>query len=224
MKKMLLVMAAAALVAGDRVQAQSETVTSVNVVGYYTVTIPANGAALVTPVLDTFDGVTVKELLGDQIPGGVVYIWSRTNSQYVIAQYDEFDGNWAGAGASKTLMRGDALWVVPPKDGSPHTVAMMGEVPADSTSQVLTVGKDAVGYSYPVDIEWTATQLAKDAPYGSILYLWNMNTSTYSIYQKDEFEEAWTTPAGLKIKAGEAFWIVMPTTFAGWTEPKPYTL
>lgn len=224
MKKMMLVMAAASLVVGSSVWAQSETVTSVNVVGYYSVTIPANSAALITPVLETLDGATIKELLGNQIPGGLIYIWSRTNANYVTAEYNEFSEQWEGAAANKTLLLGDALWVVPPKDGTPHTITMMGEVPTNSTTQVQNVGKDAVGYAYPIDIEWTSTQLAQDAPYGSLLYIWNMQTSAYLTYEKDAFVEGWTTPPGLKIKQGEAFWIMMPSTFPGWTEIKPYTL
>lgn len=227
MKKMLLVMAAGGLFAAGTALAQSETVTSVNVVGYYTVTIPTNSAALITPVLERFDGAynTVKDLLGSQLPyGSMVYIWNRTNSTYVISSYDEFEEQWAGAGADKALLPGDALWVVPPKDGSSYTITLMGEVPTNSVTPIYSVGQDAVGYTYPVDIEWTQTQLAKDAPYGSILYLWNMESGSYTIYQKDEFEEAWTTPAGLKIKTGEAFWLKLPITLPTVLEPITYTL
>ena len=225
MKKMLLVMAAAALVAGDRVQAQSETVTSVNVVGYYSVTIPANGAALVTPVLESFGSGNVTDLIGDQLPSGsTVFIWDRLSSGYISA--NKTRSGWAGAGATNLILRGDAVWLVPPKDGQARTVTFMGEAPGSynlaATTTVHNIsGADAVGYSYPTDIMWTNTSLAAQLPVGAVVFTWNLSTQEYQSFNKTR--SGWGTGASLQIKAGQAFWVSTAVPL-DWQEVVPYDL
>ncbi len=222
MKKMLLVMAAAALVVGDRVQAQSETVTSVNVVGYYSVTIPANGIALVTPVLESFGAATLQDLVGDQLPvGSQAFIWDRETKGYVTTGRTR-----AGWGSTKIIMRGDAVWLRAPAGTGAHTITFMGEAPGDYNAAGTTTvenisGIDAVGYAYPADIIWTNTALSSAAPVGSQLLVWNITTQGYETYGRTR--AGWSTPAGYTIKAGQGFWIRSATP-VDWTEEVPYSL
>ena len=58
MKAMSVAMVAAVLLSTLGAHA-GDTVTSVNVVGYYSVTIPADGLALITPVLESFQPNTI---------------------------------------------------------------------------------------------------------------------------------------------------------------------
>lgn len=229
MKKMMLVMAAASLVVGGTVQAQSETVTSVNVVGYYSVSIPANGAALVTPVLEPFGSAvgTIGDLVGEQLPANSsAFIWDRGLKTYVAASKGA-RGGWIGAGSSKVILRGDAVWLIPPKNGTPYTVTIMGEAPgayneAASSTVANISGADAVGYAYPVDIVWTNSTLAKALPNNSSLFIWDLATQNYVPYAKGT-RAGWTTPAGFKIPAGTAFWVTT-TTPMDWEEVVPYDL
>lgn len=225
MKKMMLVMAAGALFAASAVQSQADTVTSVNVVGYYSVTIPSNGVALVTPVLEDFGAGTVADLIGDQLPSGSsVYIWDRSLNGYVSA--GKTRSGWTGTGAANVLLRGDAIWLVPPKDNTQRTVTFMGEVPgsynlAETTTVYSISGADAVGYAYPVDVLWTNTTLAQALPTGASLYTWDTVSQGYLNFGKTR--SGWGTANALTIKAGQGFWVVTSTPI-DWQEVAPYDL
>lgn len=222
MKKMLLVMAATALVGASAVQAQSETVTSVNVVGYYTVTIPSNGLALVTPVLEGFGAGTLEDIIGAQLPvGSEALLWDRVNKTYIPASRGR--GGWS---STNLILRGDGVWLRPTLGSGEVTVTFMGEVPAannmGTTTTVANIsGVDAVGYGYPVDFDWTNSALSQAVPTGAELLIWNVAGQTYNPYSKGR--GGWTTPAGFKIKAGEAFWI-RTTNAVDWVQTVPYTL
>jgi hypothetical protein len=222
MKKMLLVSAASALFVAGSALAQSETVTSVNVVGYHSVTIPNNGLALVTPVLESFDPGTIGDLVGSQVPGGTeAFIWDRVSNTYITDSLGR--GGW---GSTNIILRGDAVWLKPPAESGDVTVTFMGEVPASynaaGTTTVTSIsGLDAVGYSYPVDVLWTNTALAAALPGGAEVFVWNLTNQTYDTYSKGR--GGWGVGDSLVIKAGMAFWVngADPTD---WTEEAPYTL
>lgn len=222
MKKMLLVMAAGVFVAAGTAQAQSETVTSVNVVGYYSITIPTNGLALVTPVLESFQAGTLADLLGSQLPAGTeAFIWDRSSKGYISTSMGR--GGWT---ATNIILRGDAVWLRPPAGTGPHTITFMGEVPGDYNNAGTTTvdnisGIDAVGYSYPIDIDWTNTALSIAAPAASELLVWNIVTQGYDIFSKGR--AGWSTPASYKIKAGQGFWIRSASPL-NWEEVTPYDL
>ncbi len=222
MKKMLLVMAAGALFAAGT--ATADTVTSVNVVGYHSITIPENGIALVTPVLESFGAGTLEDLVGDQLPAGsFAWIWDRAQNTYISGSRSGF-GGW---GLTNVILRGDAVWLKPKTGTGAHTITFMGEVPAEynlaGTTTVHNIaGIDAVGYSYPVDIVWTNTTLAAAAPSGAFLYVWNIESQGYATYSKSGFG-GWNTPAGYTIKSGQAFWIKAEGPI-DWVEEAPYDL
>lgn len=226
MKKMMLVMAAATLVAGATVQAQSETVTSVNVVGYYSVTIPANGIALVTPVLESFDAGTVADIFGDQLPNNsTIFIWDRIQNTYRQATRTA-RGGW-GTGGTNLILRGDGVWVVPAKLGTPTTITFMGEVPGKAnqaeTSTVANIaGVDAVGYTYPTDIAWSNTALYTQLGVNSSIHVWDIDLQKYNTYTRTS-RGGWGAAASLTIKAGHAFW-VSPVAPMDWQEVAPYDL
>lgn len=227
MKKMLLVSAASALFVAGSALAQSETVTSVNVVGYMTVTIPTNGLALITPVVESFDPGTIEDLDNGQLPNGAdAYIW---NSGGYLKVSKDTRGNWTGSATTNIILRGDAVWIAPNNATADTTFTMMGEVPgaynAAATTTVANIsGTDAVGYSYPVDILWTNTALSSQLPNGSDLYIWNLGTQGYNKFSKDT-RGNWTGSgiSTLEIKTGEAFWVTTSTPL-DWDETVPYDL
>ncbi len=221
MKKMMLVAAACALVAAPSILS-ADTVTSVNVVGYYSVTIPNNGLALVTPVLEGLDGATIADLVGEQLPvGSNAILWNRETKSYVFGGRTR-----SGWSMTNVILRGDAFWLRPAADTGPHTVTFMGEVPAAYNMAQETVvdniqGTDAVGYAYPVDIIWTNTTLAQVVPTGSNLIIWDLDSQSYTFYGKTR--SGWSTPPSFEIKAGQGFWI-RSTDPVDWEEEVPYTL
>ena len=233
MKKMLLVMAAGALFAAG--SATADTVTSVNVVGYYSVTIPANQLALVTPVLEDFQTGTVADLFGDELPvGSTVYQWDRSSNGYNIYNYNaSFGGNVWKDGDNQTptniILRGDAMWVQP-NSTNEITVTFMGEVPgiynqAETTTVENISVADAIGYTYPVDMLWTNTAIAQ-SPDLSTVHFWNgTGWDTYNKSPGFGGVFVWDSPdAETKVlKAGEAFWVEINSP-TNWVEHAPYLL
>jgi hypothetical protein len=197
------------------------------VVGYYSVTIPANGIALVTPVLESFGSGTIVDLIGDQLPvGSSVYVWDRTSNGYLSATRGARSG-WSGTGATSLLLRGDAVWLVPTKDGVQRTVTFMGEAPGAYNQAATTTvhnisGADAVGYAYPTDTLWTNTALSSLLGAGSSLHVWNMATQGYDTFTKGS-RSGWGGAATLTIKAGQAFWVTTSAPI-DWSEVVPYNL
>lgn len=227
MNKMMLVAAACAMVVAPSM-ILGDDVTSVNTVGYYSVTIPAGGLALITPVLEGMDGGTLEDLIGDQMQPGnaAIYFWDRIEKGYKIANYDSF-GQWSSA-ATNVVMRGDGVWLQNDHSES-VTLTFMGEVPGEyNDADVTTVdnlsGLDAVGYAYPVDVEWLETELASALPSDSAIYYWNVAEQSYSSGLKDQFGEWSSAVQDLVIKAGSAFWIETPEPVDPWVESVPYDL
>jgi len=226
MKKLSVAMVAAMLVMALSAVAQDDTVTSVNVVGYYSITIPANGIALLTPVLESFESGTVEDMVGDQLPNlSTAYIWDRIQNTYLTAGKNA-RGAWSGA-YTNLILRGDAVWIKPGGTNE-TTLTFVGEVPAAynmaGTTTVANIsGADAVGYSYPVDRFFTNTTLATALPNLSTIYMWDKAGQTYVSYGKNA-RGAWSAGTDvLEIKAGEAFWVSTPTPLE-WEEVAPYTL
>lgn len=226
MKKMMLVMAAGAMLTAA--VAHADTVTSVNVVGYYSVTIPAGKLALVTPVLESFEPGTLQDLIGDQLPAGSsVHVWDRASTSYRTVNYLGFPTpSWSD---TNLILRGDALWIQP-SGATEQTVTFMGEVPgnynAAGTTTVFNVdGADAVGYSYPVDMLWTNTAIAQAAPAVSTVHFWDITNGTWNTfnYAAPPFGSGWGGANSKVIKAGEAFWVETSSTI-DWTETAPYDL
>lgn len=217
MKKMMLVMAAGAMLTAA--VSQADTVTSVNVVGYYSVTIPNNGLALVTPVLESFEPGTIGDLVGDQLPpGSDAFIWNRISDSYIADSRGR--GGWT---STNLILRGDAVWLRPTPGSGEITVTFMGEVPgsyneADTTTVFNIAGADAVGYSYPVDILWTNTALSVSA---TDLFVWDIDLQTYVAYSKGR--GGWGAADTLEIKAGNAFWVNVSAP-TDWEEVAPYDL
>ena len=238
MKKMLLVMAAGVFVAAGTAQAQSETVTSVNVVGYYSVTLPPAKLLMLSAPLLSFEGATLADMFGDQLPDGTkVYIWdrSKTPAQYSSASYQSTPPFvptpvWGGS-YTNVLLPGDGFFLKTPNSGITNTVTIMGEVPAIENDYGTNVvsnlsGLNIVSYSFPVDVVFTNTTLAADSDV-QVIYLWNEQTQTYSTYARQAagfppvpFSGNW--PAGSPtIPAGRAFWVKTATSL-DWTEVAPY--
>jgi hypothetical protein len=238
MKKMMLVAAACAMVVAPSA-ILADTVTSVNVVGYLTVTVEPGKLALLSAPLLSFDGSSISALLGNQLPdGSQVYFWNRSKSPapgYDIASYQSappfvLTPSWGGA-HTNVIMAGDGFFVKTPASASTTTITLMGEIPAignDSGTNVLTNldGLNVVSYSFPVDVVFTNTTLAANSNVQQI-YTWDQENQTYIIYSRQSagfpvipFSGAW--PSGSPtISAGRAFWVRTASSL-DWSEVAPY--
>ena len=193
-------------------------VTSVNAVGYNSVTIGPGQYSLCVLPFETFDDSTAENLIGDQLPqDSSILIWDRVGDSYISGSRTR-----SGWDITNIIIRGDGFWLRN-AGATTNTVTFLGEVPEDyndaGTTTVYNVdGLDAVGYAYPTDVVWTNTELAKNANTDSVL-VWN--GSGYDSYSKTR--SGWDSPAGYTIEAGKGFWVGTSASI-DWAEVVPYDL
>lgn len=198
MKKLNL--AAAACLMATLAMAQTNEVTSVNVVGYYKVTIPTGGLfTLVALNLDAIDSTNqnLMGIFGTQLRAGAiaglgdrVYKFSAQSGQYTTFQRKSTDGlyhntssaGWTNVGGSNaSLLSGEAFWLKGATTNmATYDVVVMGEVVSVMTQQVnLVPGFQLQGYTFSTDVPINSTKLGalgtKHAVYGAgdRVYLWN---------------------------------------------------
>lgn len=230
--------------------AQTNEVTSVNVVGYYKATLaPSGGLTLLAVNLDAIDptnqnlyGIFSTQLRAGSLPtsGDRVYKFNPTTSQYSIYARKSSDGlyhdtaNWSGAATNPAIASGEAFWVRSASTATNYDVIVMGEVVSVLTQQTAIVtGFQLAGYPFSSDVALNET-LIKDTGRKSTLpsnadriYLWN--GTTYVIYG------LWTNglwypttafgganpPATNVITLGSGFWYNAKTNMT-WTETNKY--
>ena len=243
MKKMMLVAAACAMVAAPSVLfAQDEPVTSVNVVGYYSVTIERGSELMLSAPLIPIDGSTIPDIIGDQLPvRSRVFVWDRSAEppRYRTLTYDPVDPRnpdgdpvWGGA-TDVVVSSGDGFFVRIPSDAvqPAYSVTLMGEVPgAGNEYGTVTLsglsGYNMVALAFPVDIVFTETELASNADVLQIL-LWNEDPADQRYIPFSRQADRGVPFAGdwpenpPTIPAGRAFWVRTGAPI-DWTETAPY--
>lgn len=228
MKRIQVLILTISLVTAMAMAAETN-VSSVNVVGYTKVSVPSNGLTLVALNLESISGANmcISNLVGNQLPNGsYAFIWDRGGVQgsYINCSKSSRSGWTPG---TNILHRGDAFWLYVPGSvatAAQYEVVLSGEVPDSTLESTTTVDNirsvDAVGYPYPTDTLWTNTTLAKGAPVGSYVHVWN--GAAYDTYNKGA-RSGWTTPAGFVLRMGQAFWF-QTVAATNWTEIVPYNL
>jgi len=218
MKKIIIsfaVLAAVAAIAYGVVE-------SANIVGY--AKVKAIGGQLTLTALN-FDpgtnGVTLQELIGTQLPNGsAIFVWDKNSGTY-LQPANLGRGTW---NPNHKLFAGDAFWIKAADGSGTNEVILSGEVITDSTNTAaISAGIDATGYFFPVSISWTNTDLSKNLPNGSVLYIWN--GSTYEQWNKGRGNWIPMPPAtGIPtIGPTTGFWISSPSA-GKWDEKRPFDL
>lgn len=234
MKRILTVAIVLGFMATGFAQA-SNTVSSVNIVGYNTVQLGAGDKIMVglpwNQVQDV--GVAVSELLGTNLPHNTdVAVWNRTNKIFQSSTWKDDRGGarWEN---DQTIYRGDAFWVANGSGVNPIELTFSGEVPTAysgaGTTTVSIVGLDMVVYSYPTDIMFTNTELHSIATnHNDSVSFWDTTTGWQQyVYKDDRGGQRWEpTVDSLKVDMGEAFWFdpAINTITNFWTETVPYDL
>mgnify|MGYP007030112661 CR=1 FL=1 len=188
----------------------AQNVYSLNVVGYYNVTVPAKGFAMVANQL-----VTTNQTLAGILPtapDGTLFIkWD--GAAYSTANYDELEPGWLPAGAgSRTFDLGEGAFIKNVTD-APMTITFVGEVKQGQTQTSLPLGYSIVSLSTPQ----AGALPSFDYPYedGALVIKWDKVSQGYKTYNYDELEPGWmpSTPA---VEVGEAFWSKRVTAPASW--------
>lgn len=202
--------------------ALGQQVLSRNAVGYQHVTLTRGQLALIRHDFERLDtSLAVSNVFGSLPVGTRVYLWREDQLGYISIGRGPV--GWGSPGSNE-LMRGRGVWVQVPSTAvsNEYQLFLMGEVPDRFTAPTTTVpilpGVKLVGYSYPVDIMWTNTTIARNAPVGSRIHTWS--GSGYVTYGRGPV--GWGAATNLVITPGQGFWVQWASG-TNWTEPKPYT-
>lgn len=207
MKRTLSIMAAAALF-GAVAQAQ---VTSVNIVGYYQVDVPANGFVLTALNFQDIGGAESRSLqdifAAGSLTGGEsagssdsVLIWDKVSQNYV--KYFLFDSNTGDPLDGKWLLDGDdtftpttnrinsgqGFWIRSNQSVA-QVATLLGEVvDVDTNTTTLVTGFNCIGFPFSSSIPLNSTSLAESGTGGESagssdsLLVWDTSIQNYKKY------------------------------------------
>ena len=165
---------------------------SLNVVGYYNITVPANQLVMLANQLNTSDN-KISSLLPSVTPGSQLY---KYNGGYTAYTFDDLDLVWTPDG-NATLNPGEGAFF---KSPSASTLTFVGEVLQGSLTNTLPINALAMRSSI-VPQAGTATALGIPGEPGDQMYRYN---NGYTAYTFDDLDMVWT-PSEPSVSVGEAF-------------------
>jgi len=205
MKKLSLIVAGLGLIAGITVQAADTNVTSVNIVGYNTVTMPSNQYTMVGVCFDKVggDSMTLAEMFGTNqlkmsvLPGQAdkVILWNVVSQQYT--QYAQRpDGtfrdinNYTGPAFTSKVSVSRGFWLKSVVSSN-RNICLLGEVPSDGAITNQLTGSAVFPYQmianpYPVAVQLSSIINTNNGAKAAALpgqadriILWNSQTQQY---------------------------------------------
>ena len=241
MKKLAVAVMVSGMLASG-VFAQSNEVSSVNVVGFQNVTVASNGYTMVALPFYALDGTnTLDAVLEGQLTQGNTSA-DADNVIFFDAASQSYVRNWkspigwltGGSPSTQEFWTARGFWVKTAQLTN-QSLRLKGDVPlSNSTTQTVYEGYNLIAYPYPADVVVTNTDLHANATQGNTsaeadnLIKWDANGSVYVRY--------WLSPIGwlqggtpapdLKLNQGEAFWFLRRSGNGSflWVEDKPYSL
>ena len=220
MKKLGAFLAGVGLLASATFAADSNTATSVNIVGFQKITCPRGQLVMVSTAFKSLDGAPLKSanVFSNQLPeGSFVYAWSAVSNKYLI---DDID--LEGWRENITYEGKMGFWIRVPAtaDSNSYDVVMSGEVPMNEyVTNNIYPGLNMFGFPYTASVLWTNTSLAKNAQGGDWLYIWT--GSGYNSYTMDL--EGWGDANSVIINPGTAFWFrSISGSVSTYIENRPY--
>ena len=230
MKKLSSFLVGLALTAGTVLAADTNTATSVNIVGFNKIVCASGKFTLSSTAFKSIDGSLLKanDVFGTtQLPLGTrIYSFNQGSNTYKQDVYGEDEiGNLVWS--TNIVFDGSmGFWVSVPAQtpASNYVVTVSGEVPMSLlNSNVVNNGYSLLGYPYTASVLWTNTSLAKNAQPGDALYVFNESGA----YIRNPLAEdeggnlVWGFPS-MVINPGVGFWFL--TTSPAYTnvESRPY--
>jgi len=169
---------------------------SLNVVGYYNLTLGANEKVMIANSLNTTNN-TLAALLPSGPPNANFFKYSGSFTTY---KFDDVDLVWTPDG-NVTLNPGEGGFFVSPVA---TTLTFVGEVLQGSLTNTLPIGTKVIRSSIVPQAGLVSTDLGLPAEANDNLYTFN---STYTTYKFDDVDLAWT-PSEPSIEVGKAFFYV----------------
>jgi len=189
---------------------------SLNVVGYYNVTVPANSMQMIANQFNT-----TNNTLAALIPAPPVnsqFFKYVTGTGYSVSTFDEFDLVWSPDGAS-TLNPGEGGFFMN-AGGTPLTLTFVGEVPQGSLTNTLPIGQYAITASQ-VPQAGTPTALGVPGEAGDTLQVFGAG---YTAFTFDDADMAWTPQPEPTIAVGQSFFYKKSPTATKSTWVRNFTV
>jgi hypothetical protein len=212
MRTKSLLAAAAILAAGALTSMAQSNVYSLNVVGYYNLSL-TNGFNLVANQLDK-DGTgtnnTVYTVIGTNVPNLTrIYAFDPVAGSFSFATFTAGTLTWIGAvsAVNAALSPGQGVWVQIPASASPQTVTVVGEVkqgtlttPVGSYYQILASQVPQVG-GIQTALGYTPANLDR-------VYRWLPGIQNYDAARTYlSASGTWSGGGEPSVGVGESFWI-----------------
>jgi hypothetical protein len=215
MKKKVIVSAVITGLISGAAFAQTNVVSSANVVGYNQITIASNSFVLVALDFNTASN-TVNGLFGNLGTGSQISFWDATAQGYVTLT--KLRTGWSPSGTNVLEIGSGAFLKLP----SSTNVYLAGDVPMTETTTVYTaIGYKILSYPYPADTVITNTAMAKGAATGDSISLWGTNGWTTFTKLRTGWSPANFT--NIQLKVGDAL-LYKGVTNRTVNEVKPYTI
>ena len=166
---------------------------SLNVVGYYNITVAANDKIMIANQLNTTNN-TIAALIPNGPANANFYKYSGGWTTY---QFDEFDSVWLPDG-NATLNPGEGGFYVSPQA---TTLTFVGEVLQGSLANTLPINTKVLRSSMVPQAGLITTDLKLPGEANDNLYTY---IGGYQTYQFDEFDSVWL-PSEPTIGVGQSF-------------------
>lgn len=208
MRTKILLLSAAALVAGVVASQAQSNVYSANIVGYVNTTLPTNSLTLIQNPLNNNGSNTLNGVVGSVASGSIAYVWNG-------AGYDTATKPKSSWSPDLPVPNGKGFFVQ--RQGAVGTNTFVGSVVLNvgqSVTNPLTAGVlTLVGSALPVTgtLNTSAALGLSNAPQNSILYKWN--GSGYDTITKPK--SVWSPD--VTINVGESFFI-KPSSNFNWIQ------
>jgi len=194
----------AAFLAAGLASSMAQNVYSLNVVGYYNVTVPAGKFALVANQLSSTN-MKLSALIPNPPVNSTVFKYTTGQGYKDVYTFDEFDLVWKPNGDFE-LKPGEGFFFQNGDTANPYTLTFVGEVPQAQGSAWLTNAIPA-GYSIKSSVVPQAGDLTTMGLQGDpndTVYRYTPGEGYKTVYTFDEFDTVWK-PSNPQVNVGEAF-------------------
>ena len=195
--KALVITAALAAAGIASVEAQSN-VYSVNVVGYYNVTVPANGGLKLVGVQLSSTNTTLASLIKNVPDGTQFFKWTGSTFGAFLYEDPGGGGEWSGDTA---LLPGQGGFLKN-NSGTPLTVTFVGEVGQGSLTNPVPSGYEVEASLVP-QAGGVSTVLGLPAADGDQIFKWNGTGYITYLYEDPGGGGEWS-PSEPAVEVGEA--------------------
>lgn len=202
----------AAILAAGLASSMAQNVYSLNVVGYYNVTVPAGKFALIANQL-TGTNMTLNALIPNPPPNSTVFKYTTGAGFNQVYTFDEFDLVWKPDG-NLVMQPGEGYFFQNGNTAAPYTLTFVGEVTQGNTTNNIPTGYSIKSSIVPQAGDLTTMGLV-GAPNDTVYrYTPGQGYTPAGVYTFDEFDLVWK-PSNPQINVGEAFFF--SGTGKSWT-------